>query len=173
MSVAGKEYPAFEPLHRNHDRAAFCCAYPEFNTFLKHMALQQAKRKVCAVTVLLVDGPTRIAGYHTLSAGALTLGELPPKIARAFPRYSEGLPATLIGRLAVDDDYRGQGWGEALLMNALSRCLSASETIASAFVIVRAFDRAAMGFYKRYGFESYPSDPRRMYLPMRTIMQLI
>ncbi len=173
--MSGKQsgLPKFEPLDRTHDRAAFCCSYPEFASYLRHTALQQAKRKICAVSVLLVDSPTRIAGYHTLSAAALNLGDLPPDVAREFPRYEEGVPATLIGRLAVDDGYRRKGWGEMLLMDALSRSLSATNTIASAFVIVRAIDRNAIEFYQRYGFMPYPSDSRRLFLPMKTVARLI
>jgi GNAT superfamily N-acetyltransferase len=173
MSAPAGEFPRFEPLDRTHDRAAFCCQHPEFASYLQHTALQQARRRICAVTVLLVDSPTRIAGYHTLSATALNLGELPTPLAHQYPGYREGVPATLIGRLAVDDGYRGKGWGETLLMNALARSLSATTTVASALVIVRAIDRQASQFYQHYGFEPFPSDPLRLFLPMRTVARLL
>jgi Acetyltransferases len=165
--------PRFEPLDRKHNRAAFSCHYPEFSTYLQHTALQQAKKKLCVVNVLLVDDPVRIAGYHTLSAAALRLGDLPSALAREFPKYEEGIPATLVGRLAVDDAYRGKGWGEKLLMDALARSLSAATAVGSAFVIVRAIDRNAIEFYSRYGFIPYPSDARRLFLPMKTLTTLL
>ena len=54
----------------------------------------------------------RIAGYYTLSATVLVAQHLPPDLVRElkWPRYPE-LPATLIGRLAVDLPFRGQGIG--------------------------------------------------------------
>jgi len=60
-----------------------------------------------------------------------------------------------------------------LLMNALGRALSAADTVASAFVIVRTFDRNAIDFYQRYGFQPYPSDARRLFLPIKTVIQLL
>lgn len=173
MTSALAPLPRFEPLDRHHDRAAFSCQYPEFSTYISHTALQQAKKKICVVNVLLVDDPIRIAGYHTLSAAAVRLGDLPAELAREFPNYAEGIPATLIGRLAVDDSYRGKGWGETLLMDALSRSLSAAASVGAAFVIVRAIDRNAIEFYSKYGFIPYPSDARRLFIPMKTLGALL
>jgi GNAT superfamily N-acetyltransferase len=69
---------------------------------------------------------------------------LPEDVARRLPRYPL-VPATLIGRLAIDRRYHGQGWGSFLFMDALHRC-SRSE-VASFAVIVDAFDDDARAFY--------------------------
>ncbi|MBA3466445.1 MAG: GNAT family N-acetyltransferase [Gemmatimonadaceae bacterium] len=166
-------FPHFEPLGAQHDRAAFSCGTAELDEYIKVLAGQHARKKISTTTVLLVDGPHRIAGYHSLSSTRLDLGELPPDLARQYPRYAEGIPATLLGRLAVDLFYRGHGWGEALLMNALERSYMATGVVASAFVIVRAIDSAATQFYARYGFSEFPGDSRRLYLPMRTVQHLV
>jgi len=156
-----------------HDRAAFSCGVPELDEYIKLLAGQHARKKISATSVLLVDSPNRIAGYHSLSSTRLNLGDLPPALVKLYPRYAEGIPATLLGRLAVDLSYRGNGWGSALLINALERALLATSAVASAFVIVRAVDAQATRFYRRYGFSEFPGDSRRLYLPMKTVQQLV
>lgn len=166
-------FPRFEPLGSQHDRTAFSSGVTELDEYIRVLAGQHARKKVSATTVLLVDDPRRITGYHSLSSTRLDLGELPPLLAKQYPRYAEGIPATLLGRLAVDVSYRGQGWGEALLINALERSFLATRVVASAFVIVRAIDADATRFYARHGFSEFPGDSRRLYLPMKTIEQLL
>lgn len=173
MSAADVGFPRFEPLGPHHDRAAFSCGTSELDEYIKLLAGQHARKKVSATTVLLVDAADRIAGYHTLSSTRLNLGGLPPALAKQYPRYEEGIPATLVGRLAVDLPYRGQGWGESLLLNALERSYLATSVVASALVIVRAIDASATRFYARFGFKEFPGDSRRLYLPMKTVRRLI
>src|SRR5271157_1122124 len=73
-------------------------------------------------------------------------------------------PQTLIGRLAVIIDFRIQGHGETLLMDALHRILQHSGKGASAGVIVDARDAEAVSFYKTYGFLVLPDVERRSFL---------
>lgn len=134
--------------------------------------MQHARRKLSATTVLLVPDDTTVVAYHTLSAARVDLGELPQELQRKYPRFSEGLPATLIGRLAVSSEYEGQGHGSATLMDALHKALIATDAVASAFVIVRAIDDRAVRFYTKHGFAPLPDDPRRLFLPMATVARL-
>ncbi len=80
--------------------------------------------------------------------------------------------ATLLGRLAVSNRFRGQGLGERLLMDALHRALESSKQVASAAVVVDAKDERAFAFYKRYGLIALPNVSRRLFLPMGTIEKL-
>ena len=173
MSEGGKALPRFEPLGKHHDRAAFSCTHAELTTYLRKLAMQDARRRIAATTVLLVPDERTIVAYHTLSATRLNLGELPPDLQRRYPKYAEGVPATLIGRLGVDERFAGQGFGRATLMDALNKAFLATGAVASAFVIVRAIDDAAADFYRRYGFVSLPDQAHRLFIPMETIAQLV
>lgn len=167
------DLPRFEPLGRNHNRAAFSCSHPESALYVQQLALQHARRKIAASTVLLVPDDTTIVAYHTLSATRLNLGELPEGVRKRLPNYAEGVPATLIGRLAVNSAFEKRGYGRGILMNALERALLATFTVASAFIIVRAINDDAAKFYMHYGFVPLPDDRRKLYLPMKTIEQLV
>ncbi len=116
------------------------------------------------------DGQT-IAGYYTLSQYAIALDAIPEDLAKRLPKYPM-VSATLLGRLAVSVEFRGQGVGETLLMDALHCCLASSKQIASAGVIVDAKDESAVQFYKKYGFIALPKIENRLFLPMGTVEQL-
>lgn len=160
-----------EPLG-NHDRVAFCCGIPVLDRYLRQQASQDMRRRVAAVFVLrTVDFPA-ILGYYTLSATGIQPSDLPPEVTRRLPRY-ESLPATLIGRLAVDQSMQGHGLGKVLLLDALARSLRQSAEIAALAVIVDAIDDMAGRFYEHFGFQRFADREDRLYLPMRTIEQLL
>ena len=163
----------FEPLDRKrHDRAAFSCEQESLDRYLKERATQEIKRRVAAVYVLTPDGKT-IAGYYTLSQYAIEANELPPELVQQLhlPRYDK-LPATLLGRLARSKQFKGSGLGELLLMGAVKRALEHSRNIASVAVVVDAIDENARAFYRRYGFIEIPNHPNRLFIAMKTGMQL-
>ena len=67
------------------------------------------------------------------------------------------MPATLLGQLAVDRDYQGQGHAVSLLLFALRTALRAADTIASAGVLTHPLVDGVRRFYARWGFQIFPS----------------
>lgn len=84
----------------------------------------------------------QIVGFYTLSAYGVRVTDLPLAITRKLPRYPL-IPATLLGRLAVHREFRGQKLGRLLLMGALHRCWRNTTEVASVGVIAEAIDHAA------------------------------
>ncbi|WP_292611654.1 GNAT family N-acetyltransferase, partial [Nitrobacter sp. 62-13] len=110
-----------------------------------------------------------IAGYYTLSSTSVQLPELPAQIVRKLPRYPL-VPATLLGRLAVDRRQQGKGYGRFLLADALYRA-SRSE-VASFAVIVDAKDEGARRFYELESFLPLLDQPMKLFRPMADIRRL-
>jgi GNAT superfamily N-acetyltransferase len=161
-----------EPLGPHHDRAAFSCGNDFLDRYLREQAGQDARRSAAAPFVLVsTTEPDIVAGYYTLSSHSIDLGALPANVARKMPRYPL-VPATLLGRLAVDRRYKGQGLGERLLMDALRRALTQSAQIAAAAVTVDAIDDPAARFYQHFGFIPFSDRPDRLFLLMKTIATL-
>lgn len=129
---------------------------------------QDARKNIAAPFVLVLPNGT-IAGYYTLSATAVDIGEWPAQTIRKLPRYPL-IPATLLGRLAVDRRYRGQGHGRYLLADALSRCVRSE--IASFAVVVDAKGEDARRFYQRESFLPFPDQPMKLFRPMADIAEL-
>lgn len=172
VTLGDKEF-RFEPLGAKHDRAAFSCEHERLNTYLKQQASQDVRKRVAAVYVLTPDGKT-IAGYYTLSQYVINAGELPDEVAHKLrvPKYDK-LPATLLGRLARSEEFKGAGLGEMLLMDALQTALNHSRRIASMAVVVDAKDERARNFYKGCGFIDLPEHANRLFVPMKTVEDLL
>lgn len=160
-----------EPLGPRHDRALFGSGVEALDTYLHRYAQQDLARRLAAVFVLVYPGRPGILGYYTLSALAVDPRGLPPPLARRLPRRP--LPASLLGRLAVDVNHRSQGLGRLLLLDAMQRALEASSQVASMAVVVDAKSDEARVFYEKYGFERFVDDPYRLFIPMATIAALV
>jgi len=167
-----QEQPRFaiEPLGDDHDRAAFSSGVEALDSYLHKQAGQDARKRAAVPFVATADGKT-IAGYYTLSHYAIQLDAVPDAIAKKLPKYPM-VSATLLGRLAVSTEFRGQRIGETLLMDALRRSLDLSKQATSTGVIVDAKDDSAVSFYRKYGFLDLPKVERRLFLPMGTIERL-
>jgi ribosomal protein S18 acetylase RimI-like enzyme len=161
-----------EPLGRHHNRAVFACGEESLDRYLRQQARQDAERYVAAVFVLIDTESDRVAGYDTLGSMSVEFLALDAALQRKLPRYPL-LPAVLLGRLAVDSGYQGQGFGEVLLYDAMKRALTHTGQVASMVIIVDALHDRARSFYERYGFLRFASNPHRLYLPMTTVVQLL
>jgi ribosomal protein S18 acetylase RimI-like enzyme len=159
-----------ERLADKHDRAAFSCGVEALDRYLQRQAGQDVSRHVAAAFVVTPDGKT-IAGFYTLSAHVLNLGELPESLAKRLPRYPT-VPATLLGRLAVSIDFRGQGIGELLLLDAFKRVLANTQEVGATALVVDAKDQRAREFYLRHDFIPLPSQPNRLFYTVKTMEKL-
>lgn len=164
-------YVKIEPLARKHDRAAFSCGYGELDRYIKERAFQEAKKQISVSFVLVESGDSTVLGYYSLSATSILLCDMPEKTAKKLPRYPD-VPATLLGRLAVDSRYKGRGHGELLLMDALRRAFQATMDVASFAIVVDPKDKKSRSFYEHYEFVAFPDQNLRMFLPMSTIAGL-
>jgi GNAT superfamily N-acetyltransferase len=157
-----------ELLGPGHHRSSFTSGNEQLDRHFRTQASQDARKHIAAPFVLVLPDGT-IAGYYTLSSTALKLSELPAEAARRLPRYPL-VPATLLGRLAVDRRLQGRGYGRFLLADALFRALRSE--IASFAVIVEAIDDAAQRFYERESFLPFPETPMKLFRPMADIEKL-
>lgn len=154
---------------RKHDRSQFDCGVAALNAYLRTSLGQHGRRDLTRGYVLATDGGT-VAGYFTLAAGRLQVSVLPEpgRLPARMP-----LPTTLLGRLAVDRGWQGQGIGGILLVHALRIAVTGADTIAAAVIEVDAKDDAVRSFYGHFGFRSLKDDRLHMVLPMETARTLV
>ena len=152
------------PFDAAYDRTAFCSDSEPLNRYLREQVTQDIRRRVGACFVALAD--QRIAGYYTLASTSLLLTDLPANIGKKLPRYPT-VPAVRMGRLAVDQTFKGQGLGGALLADALDRARRSE--IAAFALMVDAKDEVAAAFYRHHGFIALPDSPLTLFLPLATI----
>ena len=94
------------------------------------------------------------------------------EIQKKIPKSYQSLPTILIGRLAVDVNFHGQGLGKLLLIDALKRCYENSKIVGSFVVIVHPINNDAENFYKKFDFIKLP-DGKSMFIAVKTIEKLI
>jgi GNAT superfamily N-acetyltransferase len=157
-----------EPLGKQHDRATFTSGQPDIDDWFHRRASQDERRNIARIFVA-IDHERCIVGFYSLSSYTLALDDLPTELARKLPRY-DAIPAARIGRLARDQRVRGQGVGELLLADAVRRILGAARSVAVFAIVVDAKDDTAALFYRRFGFQPFPLQPRRLFLLTSTAL---
>lgn len=148
-----------------HDRSQFNSGMSALDRYLREQVSQDIRRRVAACFVALT-GERRIAGYYTMATASVPLVDLPDELRRKLPRYG-AVPAIRMGRLAVDAEFKGQGLGGALLVNALRR--AASSEIPAVVLIVDAKDDQAVAFYRHHGFIPLADSPLTLFLPLASV----
>ena len=157
-------------LEKKYDNSGFDCGHGLLDDYIKKQAKRDVNRDLSACFVL-VDDKNIVKGYYTLSANSIKRDDFPEPLQRKLPPSYNDIPTILLGRLAIDQTVKGNGYGEILLIDALTRSLKISESLGRIAVIVDPIDEKAQGFYAKYGFILLPTSGK-MFLPMKTIKDM-
>lgn len=149
---------------------AFDCGNEILTRYLATQASQDVKRFIAKCVVAIDARAGAVVGYYTLSASRVDRACLPDELVKKLPRH-EHLPAALLGRLAVDVTYQGNGLGSALLMVAAAAIIASP--VAAYAMIVDPIDDAASAFYRKHGFLRLQTNSGRMFIPMKTLAQAL
>ena len=144
-----------EPLNEAHDLSQFACGKASLDNWLRTRALSNQKKGFTAVMVVHEAG--RVVGYYGLAPTAVVPARLPRSIRTG--QSPDPLPCLLLGQLATDQEWRGQGIGTGLLKHALQRCVQGASLIGGRALIVNAVDDEAAAFWLRRGFLPSKDDP--------------
>jgi GNAT superfamily N-acetyltransferase len=153
-----------KPLEPGTERTNFSSGSQPLDKYFKEQVTQDIKRRVASCFVALDQD--QVAAYYTLASASILLTDLPSEIAKKLPRYPS-VPAVRMGRLAVDQTYKGQGLGASMLADAIQRVARAE--IAAYALLVDAKDQSAEAFYKHHGFLELK--PLILFFPMASFKQ--
>ncbi|MCF8179685.1 MAG: GNAT family N-acetyltransferase [Sulfuritalea sp.] len=149
----------------SHDRQAFTSGVRELDDYLHRFAVQQSKKEITVVRVLVdTSAPRIILGYYSLSAAQVDTVQFDQRTQRKLPRYP--VPCFRLGRLATHSAHRGLGLGQLLIGCAVERCLEARKHVGAYALVVDAKEETAKTFYEHYGFTSCRDNPMVLYLPL-------
>lgn len=135
-----------------HDVSSFSCGEASLDIWLREQAVPATARRT-ARTWVWSDPEDRVAGYDALAAHKVAGEDVPGKIGRGAPTE---IPAVLLARLALSESLRGQGLGEVLLVDALTRIVDATQTVGARLVVVDALHERVAHFYESLGFRPLP-----------------
>ncbi len=148
---------------RQHWIAEFACGEPVLDHWLQTMAGQHRKRHISS-TFICIDpeqGGT-VIGYYALTVAEIAKDSF-PELLRKMPQI---IPVVKLGRLAIDQRFQGQGFGQILLADAITR--SATQ-VAGVGLVVDALHEKAARFYRNLGFIVFPDQPLRFFYPLANL----
>ncbi len=142
----------FRKLESSDRAEGFDCGNASLNEYLTRYAVKHQRRMfgVTYVAVCCQEGDCRVVGYFTLANTSVPREGLPTEFLVGIPKY-QGLPASLLGRLAVDSRYHGKGIGELLLSRCIEHCLVISKCSGGRYLIADV-KPTAITWYERYNF---------------------
>jgi len=153
---------------KKHDRKKFNCGVKALNLYLQKYANQDQKRGLSKIYVLADN--TAIVGYYSISAHSVTRDNLPDN--SRIGGYGD-IPFLLLGRLAVDQNYQGHGYGDTLIFHAFKTTMETAEKVGILGMIVDAKDDDAASFYEGFGFKTLKATQNRLVLPITALSKLL
>ena len=151
-------------LNSSHDRTRFDCGVSSLNDWLRARA--QRNEGTGGSRTYVVCESAHIVGYYSLSSTHVARDEAPKASRRNAP---DPIPATLMGRLAVDQRFHHRGLGTLLVRDAILRVLMASEIVGSSLLVVDAISPEVGHFYAEQGFFASPTEPLKLFLPLSAL----
>ena len=157
-----------EPIQRIHKVRPFDCGEQSLNEYISRYAFSNDRNNI-SKSFVLTDNNHHVYGYYSVCASSVEFSELPGDVSGRLPRYP--IPAALIARLAVDAAAQGNDHGSRLLIDALQRIVHSAEELGITVVSVDALHQKARTFYERYGFQSFPGNELKLFLPVETVLK--
>ena len=158
-----------EKLHADYNIEIFDCGREELNRYLLRYARVNQQAGAAQTYVGLVGDS--IVGYHTLAVGQVSRAEAPERLTKGLARHP--VPIMLLARLAVDERWKGQGVGKALLKDAMQRTLQAADIAGIRALAVHAKDEDARNFYQRFDFLPSATDPMHLFVLLKDVRKII
>lgn len=151
-------------LGEDHRVEGFDCGKEPLNAWL----LSQARRAHAAGTartfVWTASGDHQVVAYFSIAPTQVTRADLPSsKLAGGY----SVIPGYLLARLALTQALHGQGLGQQLLLDALTRIVEAADRGGGRLIVVDAIDEPAHVFYRRHNFVPV-TGTQRLYLKIAT-----
>ena len=153
--MAGLNPP--RPLGEGDDLDGFDCGRESMNLWLRRHALRNQIQNISRTTVFTAKDSGTLVGYVTLATAQIEREFLPRQARRHRPT---AIPVVLLGQLAVDRRFQGQGLARQLLFYALTTSVAFSQSVGCFGVITHPLDDAMRAFYRKFGFVDLPGDPR-------------
>lgn len=157
-----------EKLSAKHDLTAFDSGEAVLDEWLRVRALDDEAKG--ASRTYVVCSEKRVIGFYALAVGAIAHGKAPGRVRRNMP---DPLPVMLLGQLAVDRAFQGQGIGAGLLRDAVLRTVQAAEIAGIRAILVHAISKGAKRFYEGHGFVASPIDPLMLMITVAEALKVL
>jgi predicted GNAT family N-acyltransferase len=152
----------FRTISGKDEIAKFRSADNDLNDFLKDDALNN-QTSMLSVTRLVYQNNVMVS-YFSLANDSIQKKLIHPEDGESDYEYSH-YPALKIARLAVHEEYEGQGTGTWMLVKSISIAFIIAKYAGCRIITVDA-KREAARFYEKYGFKKANTDKDTDTIPM-------
>lgn len=159
------DYAGPEPIERRHETDQFDCGEEELNEYLSRYAL--TNDRAGGARTFVVVKKDKVVAFYSLVLGAVSPDEATARVRQGLGLYPIGV--MVLARMAVDAREQRQGFGEALLKDAMIRTARVSKEAGVRALVAHAKNEQVRGFYESRGFEPSPTDPLHVMLLMKDI----
>lgn len=155
-----------------HARQAFSCGHAPIDSFLRSSLSDQIRAGLVVAYMATAGTDPAVLGFHTLGALAVR-ADLGPK---AWQRARvPDIPVIYIRAIAVRTNRQGQGFGTALVVDAMRRCTGIAARMGAAAIVLDVLEddhsERRHAFYAHLGFRALndPDIPHRVFIPMSDV----
>ncbi len=152
------------PLTDNHNLDNFNSGVYTLDNWLTDKASKNQKGNASRTYVVSED--KNVIAYYSLATGSIMSQEAISKFKRNMPNP---IPVIILGRLAVDKNYQGKGFGRYLVRDAAIRVTQAADLVGIRGLIVHAISEDAKAFYKSVGFDESPLNPMTLMITLKDL----
>ena len=145
-----------------YDYAGFDCDVESVNTYLHNNMARDFKSSTAKPHLAVVDD--EVIGYFTLASHAIEKIELKGALKSSCPYRS--VSSIIIGKLAVDKFYQGNGLGMWLLGQAIKIAWESSRDVGTKLVVLNARE-GTEAFYQQAGFIQGKHDKTLFIYPLK------
>jgi GNAT superfamily N-acetyltransferase len=149
-------------LTEDHIHSEFDCGYSVLNEWLQKRALRNVRDGACR-TFVVCCGET-VVGYFGLAVGSVLHSVATGKVRRNMP---DPIPVMILGRLAVDRRWNGQGIGSGMLRDAILKTIEVSGYAGIRALLVHAIDEEARRFYEKWSFQPSQVEPLTLMITLQ------
>ncbi len=107
----------------------FNCGNDDINYFLKNLAIPNQYRKLSNTYIFYNEEDKRVVAYFSILASQLNTGD-----ARIYG--IDKIPIVILGRMGVDNNFKGNNLGKIMITIAIKKALEASKLIACRLLLV-------------------------------------
>ena len=156
------------PLQKTDNRTDFDCGHAVLNHWFQRHAWGNEKVNSSRTYVMVEEGGVNVVGYVTLATGQIERNFLQKSKQRNMPDL---VPVLILGQLAIDIKYQGQGVGSRLLQFALQLTIATSRSVGTVGVLTHPLYPDVRAFYEKWGFIELLGDPKRsMFLSVKDLI---
>ncbi|MFQ6226821.1 N-acetyltransferase [Nocardia sp. NPDC002869] len=151
-----------------HDLSRFDCGKEVLNRWLQQSALNAEQRWTSRTYVWTQGDDPVVLGYYAIAPTSVDKDV--DGIAAKFSTGLKTVPAFLLAKFALDREFHGQGIGEQMLVDAVTKIMGAAQASGGRLIVVDAIDEETVSFYEKYDFMLVKNTPNRLIMKLATAL---